>query len=213
MRRSGRRRCHQTSDWPELVCSNSPEVEPARHRSGLLKEEMRRLDSLNRAGRRPVKVPAGGRPGGRPRGRSPEAITEELTALPNVRLIREEVARSRRGPCVLATGRLPPTLSGGDRRLHRQGISSTSSTPSRRSSRADTIRPGQSVGASRYERRGRLSQLPHERGRIRPLLRELIAGPPRRRRNEFEKESPTSRAACRSRRWRGAGRETLLFGR
>jgi methylenetetrahydrofolate--tRNA-(uracil-5-)-methyltransferase len=97
---------HKTSDLAELVCSNSLKSNLLDTASGLLKEEMRRLDSLVVRVADRVKVPAGGALAV-DREAFARGITEELTALPNVRLIREEVqAIPEEGPCVLATGPL-----------------------------------------------------------------------------------------------------------
>src|SRR2546430_13411994 len=50
---------HQTSDFAELVCSNSLRGNALDQAAGLLKEEMRRLDSLIMRVADQVKVPAG----------------------------------------------------------------------------------------------------------------------------------------------------------
>src|SRR2546425_13082363 len=51
---------HQTADLAELVCSNSLRGNSLDQAAGLLKEEMRRMDSLIVRVADEVKVPAGG---------------------------------------------------------------------------------------------------------------------------------------------------------
>ncbi len=97
---------HRTADLAELVCSNSLKSNLLDTASGLLKEEMRRLDSLVVRVADRVKVPAGGALAV-DRDAFARGITEAITALPNVRLIREEVREiPATGPCILATGPL-----------------------------------------------------------------------------------------------------------
>lgn len=97
---------HRTPLLAELVCSNSLKSNLMDTASGLLKEEMRRLDSLVIAVADRVKVPAGGALAV-DRDRFAAGITEALQDLPNVRIVREEVrAVPGDGPCILATGPL-----------------------------------------------------------------------------------------------------------
>ena len=97
---------HRTSDLAELVCSNSLKSNLLDSASGLLKEEMRRLDSLIIRVADRVKVPAGGALAV-DRERFARDITTAIETLPGVRLIRQEVtAIPEDGPCVMATGPL-----------------------------------------------------------------------------------------------------------
>jgi methylenetetrahydrofolate--tRNA-(uracil-5-)-methyltransferase len=97
---------HRTSLLAELVCSNSLKSNLLDTASGLLKEEMRRLDSLVIAVADRVRVPAGGALAV-DRDRFAEEITAALGALPGVRVAREEVrAIPGEGPCIVATGPL-----------------------------------------------------------------------------------------------------------
>src|SRR5262245_50544743 len=97
---------HRTTDLAELVCSNSLKSNLLDTASGLLKEEMRRLDSLIVRVADRVKVPAGGALAV-DRDAFARGITEAIAAEPAIRLIREEVtAIPDEGPCVLATGPL-----------------------------------------------------------------------------------------------------------
>ena len=97
---------HKTSDLAELVCSNSLKSNLLDTASGLLKEEMRRLDSLIVRVADRVKVPAGGALAV-DREAFARGVTDAIAAQPNIRLVRDEVtAIPDQGPCVLATGPL-----------------------------------------------------------------------------------------------------------
>lgn len=97
---------HRTDQLAELVCSNSLKSNLLDTASGLLKEEMRRCDSLIIRVADAVKVPAGGALAV-DRDRFAQEVTGAIAALPNVRVIREEVrVIPERGPCILATGPL-----------------------------------------------------------------------------------------------------------
>ena len=97
---------HKTTDLAELVCSNSLKSNLLDTASGLLKEEMRRCDSLIIRIADGVKVPAGGALAV-DRELFARRVTEAIASLPNVRIIREEVlAVPGEGPCILATGPL-----------------------------------------------------------------------------------------------------------
>ena len=97
---------HQTGYLAELVCSNSLKSNLLDTASGLLKEEMRRLDSLIVRVADQVKVPAGGALAV-DRERFAKGVTEAIASEPAIRLIREEVTRiPEAGTCVLATGPL-----------------------------------------------------------------------------------------------------------
>jgi methylenetetrahydrofolate--tRNA-(uracil-5-)-methyltransferase len=97
---------HATSDLAELVCSNSLKSNLLDTASGLLKEEMRRCDSLIIKVADAVKVPAGGALAV-DRERFARGVTEAIEGLPNVRVIRGEVrAIPDEGPAIVATGPL-----------------------------------------------------------------------------------------------------------
>jgi len=97
---------HRTSDLAELVCSNSLKSNLLDSASGLLKEEMRRCDSLVIRVADAVKVPAGGALAV-DRERFARGITEAIEGEPNIHLRREEVREiPSSGPCIIATGPL-----------------------------------------------------------------------------------------------------------
>jgi len=96
---------HQTSDLAELVCSNSLKSNLLDKASGLLKAEMRRLDSLIIACADASAVPAGSALAV-DREKFAALITQKLTQHPNVELIRGEVEAIPDAPCIVATGPL-----------------------------------------------------------------------------------------------------------
>ena len=97
---------HQTGDLAELVCSNSLRGNALDQAAGLLKEEMRRMGSLVIRVADSVRVPAGSALAV-DRGLFARRITEEVGALPEVTIHREEVARIPADPVtIVATGPL-----------------------------------------------------------------------------------------------------------
>lgn len=97
---------HQTGDLAELVCSNSLRGNALDQAAGLLKEEMRRMGSLIIRVADSVRVPAGSALAV-DRGLFARRITEEVEALPEVTIHRQEVARIPGDPVtIVATGPL-----------------------------------------------------------------------------------------------------------
>jgi methylenetetrahydrofolate--tRNA-(uracil-5-)-methyltransferase len=96
---------HRTGDLAELVCSNSLRGNALDQAAGLLKEEMRRLDSLVLRVADEVKVPAGSALAV-DRERFARRITEEIAALPGVQLHRLEALRLPDPVAIVATGPL-----------------------------------------------------------------------------------------------------------
>jgi methylenetetrahydrofolate--tRNA-(uracil-5-)-methyltransferase len=83
---------HQTDQLAELVCSNSLRGNALDQAAGLLKEEMRRMDSLVVRVADAVRVPAGSALAV-DRALFAQRITAEVSALPGVRILRAEVTR------------------------------------------------------------------------------------------------------------------------
>ncbi|MDR1605653.1 MAG: methylenetetrahydrofolate--tRNA-(uracil(54)-C(5))-methyltransferase (FADH(2)-oxidizing) TrmFO [Streptococcaceae bacterium] len=81
---------HKTTNFAELVCSNSLRGDSLTNAVGLLKEEMRRLDSLIIHSADATRVPAGGALAVDREGFS-ELVTERITDHPLIEVIREEV--------------------------------------------------------------------------------------------------------------------------
>jgi len=97
---------HNTGDFAELVCSNSLRAEALTNAVGLLKEEMRRLNSLIISSADQSKVPAGGALAV-DREQFAQTITTKLATHPLVQVIREEVTQiPDPGITILATGPL-----------------------------------------------------------------------------------------------------------
>ena len=81
---------HKTAGFSELVCSNSLRGAGMANAVGVLKEEMRRLQSLTMEAADACRVPAGGALAVDRHGFS-DYITNKLTHMPNVTVCREEV--------------------------------------------------------------------------------------------------------------------------
>ena len=96
---------HHTDDFAELVCSNSLRSDELTNAVGLLKEEMRRLDSLIMRSADRNRVAAGGALAV-DREAFARDITDCLTGHPLIEVIREEVTEIPEGITVLACGPL-----------------------------------------------------------------------------------------------------------
>ncbi|HEK9997931.1 methylenetetrahydrofolate--tRNA-(uracil(54)-C(5))-methyltransferase (FADH(2)-oxidizing) TrmFO [Streptococcus equi] len=81
---------HKTTHFAELVCSNSFRGDSLTNAVGLLKEEMRRLDSIIMRAGEAHRVPAGGAMAVDREGYA-KAVTAELENHPLIEIIREEV--------------------------------------------------------------------------------------------------------------------------
>ena len=96
---------HQRDTFAELVCSNSLRSDRLENAVGLLKEELRVLDSLILSCADETRVPAGGALAVDREGFT-ELVTKKLLDLPNLTYIPGEVTDIPDGPCVIATGPL-----------------------------------------------------------------------------------------------------------
>jgi methylenetetrahydrofolate--tRNA-(uracil-5-)-methyltransferase len=96
---------HSSSDLGELVCSNSLRSNALSAPAGLLKEEMRKLDSLVIRIAEATRVPAGSALAV-DRKMFARALTDAVEALPSVRVIRQEVQEIPAGVIILASGPL-----------------------------------------------------------------------------------------------------------
>lgn len=98
---------HKTQNFAELVCSNSLRANNITNAVGLLKEEMRRLDSLIIKCADATQVPAGGALAV-DRDKFSEMITETIKNHPNINVIEKELTQIPKGdiPVVVATGPL-----------------------------------------------------------------------------------------------------------
>lgn len=101
---------HHTGDFAELVCSNSLRAAALENAVGLLKEEMRRLNSLIMSCADRNRVPAGGALAV-DRRYFAGCVTAALAGHPNVQIHREEVTMIPEGNIViLATGPLTSSV-------------------------------------------------------------------------------------------------------
>jgi len=97
---------HRTGSFAELVCSNSLRAAGPENAVGLMKEEMRKLDSLIMRAADSHRVPAGGALAVN-RDLFSQEITRVLEQLSNVEVVREEVTEvPREGIVVVASGPL-----------------------------------------------------------------------------------------------------------
>jgi methylenetetrahydrofolate--tRNA-(uracil-5-)-methyltransferase len=141
---------HQSRLLGELVCSNSLRAEGQESAVGLLKEEMRRLDSLIMAAALATRVPAG-KALAVDRGAFAAYITTALESEPRVTLVREEVQEvALDRTTIIATGPLtsePMATSlarlTGQKHLHFYDAIAPIVV-------ADSIDPGKVFRASRY---------------------------------------------------------------
>ena len=96
---------HHTDTFAELVCSNSLRGDKIENAVGLLKEELRRLDSLIIQCADATRVEAGGCLAVDRHGFS-AMVTEKIRNHPNITVIDEEVTTVPEGPVIIATGPL-----------------------------------------------------------------------------------------------------------
>ncbi len=96
---------HRSPYFAELVCSNSLRSDELTNAVGLLKEEMRRLDSLILRSADQNRVAAGGALAVDREGFA-RTVTETLRACENIELVSAEAAEIPEGECVIATGPL-----------------------------------------------------------------------------------------------------------
>ena len=96
---------HISPLFSELVCSNSLRGDDLSNAVGLLKEELRRLDSLIMMSAEKHRVPAGGALAV-DREAFAQTITDAIRSEPNIEIVEEEVTDFPDGECIIATGPL-----------------------------------------------------------------------------------------------------------
>ena len=96
---------HHVDTFAELVCSNSLRGDRLENAVGLLKEELRRLDSLIIRCADATRVEAGGCLAVDRYGFS-QMVTDEIRKHPNITVIEEEVTQVPEGPVIIASGPL-----------------------------------------------------------------------------------------------------------
>lgn len=105
MKRHKKSPAHQADGFAELVCSNSLRSDRLQNAVGLLKEEMRLLDSLIMQAAEKARVPAGGALAV-DREAFSGFITDTLKNHPLVTVVDEEATEIPDGPVIIATGPL-----------------------------------------------------------------------------------------------------------
>jgi len=96
---------HHVDTFTELVCSNSLRGDRLENAVGLLKEELRRMDSLIIQCADATRVEAGGCLAVDRQGFS-SLVTEKLCSHPNITVVSREVTEVPEGPVIIATGPL-----------------------------------------------------------------------------------------------------------
>ena len=96
---------HHCADFAELVCSNSLRGDRLENAVGLLKEELRRLNSLILSCADETRVEAGGCLAVDRYGFS-ALVTKKIKNHPNITVVTEEVTEIPQGPVIVATGPL-----------------------------------------------------------------------------------------------------------
>ena len=96
---------HNSDNFAELVCSNSLRADGLANAVGLLKTEMRRLDSLIMMAADATAVPAGGALAV-DREAFSAMITEKIRNHPRITVVEQEVTEIPDGPTVVASGPL-----------------------------------------------------------------------------------------------------------
>ncbi len=96
---------HHSTDFAELVCSNSLRGDRLENAVGLLKEELRRVGSLIMQCAEATRVEAGGCLAVDREGFA-KMVTEKIRSHPNITVINEEVTQVPEGPVIIATGPL-----------------------------------------------------------------------------------------------------------
>ena len=96
---------HHSENFAELVCSNSLRSDSLNNAVGILKEEMRHLDSIIMESAKATRVPAGSALAVDRQAFS-RRITEQLKQHPLIEVVQEEVTQIPDGPCIIASGPL-----------------------------------------------------------------------------------------------------------
>ncbi len=96
---------HHSDTFGELVCSNSLRGDRLENAVGLLKEELRRLDSLILSCAEATRVEAGGCLAVDRQGFS-DLVTKHLKEHPNITVVSREITQVPDGPVIIATGPL-----------------------------------------------------------------------------------------------------------
>ena len=96
---------HHSESFAELVCSNSLRSDRIENAVGLLKEELRSMDSLILSCADATRVPAGGALAVDREGFA-ALVTKRLLDFPNLKVVHDEVTEIPSSPCIIASGPL-----------------------------------------------------------------------------------------------------------
>ena len=96
---------HKTADFAELVCANSLRSDALTNAVGVLKQEMRMLNSVIMEAADAHRVPAGSALAV-DREAFAKTVTEKISSHPNITIEHREVCELPSGPVILATGPL-----------------------------------------------------------------------------------------------------------
>lgn len=202
---------HKTGFLAELVCSNSLGSADILNAPGILKEEMRRLNSLVLRVADEVRVPAGSALAV-DREQFAQRITQALESHPNVRILREEVTEIPADcVCIIATGpltsdRLSAALRDLTHAKHLAFFDAISPIVD-----ADSINMDVVFRASRYDKGGDdYLNCPMDEATYDVFYRALLAAE-KVQPKEFEK-TPYFEACIPVEVMAERGRQTLLFG-
>ena len=205
---------HQTDRLAELVCSNSLKSEQENSAPWLLKEELRRLDSLLLAAAAAARVP-GGHALTVDREVFARQVTEKISAEPLIELRREEVERIPEGWfAIVATGPLTSDalateiarLTGSDRLYFYDSISPIVD--------AETVDLNVAFRASRYDKSldntGDYLNCPMDRAQYERFVDELLGG--QTVASHIDEGTPYFEACLPIEELAHRGRDTLRFG-
>jgi len=203
---------HKTGFLAELVCSNSLGSADALSAPGILKEEMRRLNSLIIRVADEVRVPAGSALAV-DRDQFAQKITQALEGHPNIRILREETTEIPGDcVCIIATGPLTSDkLAASIRQLTQSGhlyfFDAISPIID-----ADSINMDVVFRASRYDKGGDdYLNCPMDDATFNAFYGAMMAAE-KVQPKEFEKDTPYFESCLPIEVMAERGRQTMLFG-
>lgn len=167
---------HKSTMFAELVCSNSLKAERTATAAGMLKEEMRRLNSICIEAAYTCKVPAGGALAV-DRDKFSQYITDKIRSHKNIEVVECEQTDIPDGICIIATGPLTSDKMAesikklsGEEYLGFYDAAAPIVT-------ADSIDMGKAFFASRYDRGGEEDYIncPFNRLQYETFIEELIS--------------------------------------
>lgn len=199
---------HATGNLGELVCSNSLRSDDPLTAVGTLKEELRSLRSIVLETAEACRVPAG-RALAVDRVAFAAALTAAIAGTPGIRLERAHAAMIPPAPSIVATGPLTSAELAADLARACGAASLSFYDAIAPIVDAETLAPGSTFAASRYDEDGDYLNVPLDEASYGRLMDDLASAPVRahleEERNFFEGCLPIEEMARR-------GRETPRFG-